>query len=89
MNNQGQLSVVAFMIAVAIIVLALAFIPSINLLSTNAQNETSEIGGMNCTATTDDFVKAACYTADITQFWFIGGLIALAGVIVSAKIIFG
>ena len=89
MSNKAQLSVVAFMVAIAIIILALAFMPSINLLSTNAQNETSEIGGMNCTATTDDFVKAACYTADITQFWFIGGLVALAGILISAKIIFG
>lgn len=88
MSKHAQLSVVAFMIAIVIILLALAFIPSVNLFSTNAQNTTSVFGGMNCTATTDDFLKAACYTTDITQFWFIGGIVALAGVIIASKIIF-
>ena len=97
MNNKAQLSVVAFMVAIVIILLALAFAPSVNLFTTTVMNEDlegfgGEMGnnghnGLNCGGE-DDFIEAACYVVDITQFWFIGGLIALAGVIISAKIIF-
>lgn len=86
---KGQVSALAFMIAVVIILLALALAYPVHEITTLAMNETSEIGGMNCTSTTDNFVKAGCYVADINQAYFIGGLLALAGIVISAKIIFG
>ena len=88
MNNKAQTSIVAFMIAIVIIFIGLAFIPATNEITTKAMNTTSEVGGMDCANTADDFVKAACYVVDINQLLFIGGLIALAGVLIAAKIIF-
>jgi hypothetical protein len=86
---KGQAVVLAFMIAVVIILLALAFAFPVHEITSLAQNETSEIGGMNCSATTDNFVKAGCWVTDISQAYFIGGLLALAGVVIGAKLLFG
>ena len=88
LNNKAQGMSVAFMLAVVIIIFAVAVAPTINLFSTNAMNETSEFGGMNCTDTTDDFLKAGCRVADLTQLYFIGGLIAIAGIVIAARVIF-
>ena len=87
MNNKAQASVLVFMIAVVVIILALALAYPVNQMTTNAMNETSEIGGMNCTSTTDDFVKAGCWVVDLGQGYFIGGLLALAGLIIGARLI--
>ena len=89
LNKKGQMAALVFMLSIVLIILGLALAFPLNEITTSAMNETSEIGGMNCTGTTDDFVKAGCYTVDLTQVLFIGGLIALAGIIISAKIIFG
>lgn len=89
MNKKGQASILAFMLAVVVIILALAFAYPVNQMTTNAMNDTSEIGGMNCTSTTDDFVKASCWVADIGQGYFIGGLIALTGVIIVGRVLLG
>ena len=89
LNKKGQVSVYLFMIAVVIIIMALAFAYPVNQITTSAMNETSEVGGMNCTATTDNFVKASCWVADVGQAYFIGGLLALAGVAIAARVIWG
>jgi len=87
MNNKAQASVLAFMIAIVVIILAISLAFPLNQMTTNAMNETSEIGGMNCTATTDDFVKAGCWVVDLGQGYFIGGLLAIAGLIIGARLI--
>jgi len=92
MNNKGQAALYVFMLAIVVIILGLTFAYPINQITTDAMNETNsigEVGGMNCTGTTDNFVKAACWTIDIGQAYFIGGLLALAGVIIAARIIWG
>jgi hypothetical protein len=89
MNNKAQIALVGFMLAAVILFLALAFMPSLNQVTTSAMNTTSEIGGMDCSNTADDFIKAGCYAVDLNQILFIGGFIALAGIIIGAKIIFG
>lgn len=94
MNKTAQVSMVAFMIAIVIIVLGLNFAFPLNQVTTDAMNETSsslgEVGGMNCTGTTaSDYVTAACWITDISQSFFIGGIIALAGVVIAARLIWG
>ena len=89
LNSKAQVSAFSFMLAIVIVIIGLALMTPVNQVTTTAMNETGEFGGMNCTATTDDFVKAACWTADMGQVYFIGGIIALAGVIITARIIFG
>ena len=90
-NMKGQVSAMVFMVAVVIIILALAWTPVINEITTGAMNETYPIGGdgMNCSATTDNFVKAGCWVADINQAYFIGGILAIAGMVIGAKLIWG
>ena len=90
-NKRGQAAgyAVAFMLAVCLVLMAVYFATPINQLTTAAMNETSEIGGMACdNVTTSDFVKAACITTDIGQSYFIGGLLAIAGIIIAMRIIF-
>jgi hypothetical protein len=87
MNNKGQTIALAFMLGIVVLILALAFAKPVNEITTLAMNETSEIGGMNCTGTIDNFVKAGCITADLGQAYIIGGLIALAGIIIGARLI--
>lgn len=91
MNSRGQVAAMAFMIAIVIIILALAWTPAINEITSNVMNETYPIGGdgMNCSATTDNFVKAGCWVADINQAYFIGGLLAIAGIVIAARLIWG
>ena len=60
-NKKGQVFAVAFMLAVVVILLGLAWAFPVNETATNAMTS------MNCTSTTDDFVKAACWTLDIGQ----------------------
>ena len=81
-NKKGQSAVLVFMIAVVVIILGLAFAFPVNEATTNAQTS------MNCSTTTDDFVKAGCWVQDIGQGYFIGGILAFAGVIIAARILF-
>lgn len=80
---------VAFMIAVCLIILGISWAFPVNQMTSMARNQSSEIGGMACSnATTDDFTKAGCMVADIGQTYFIGGIIAIAGLVIVARIIF-
>jgi uncharacterized protein (UPF0333 family) len=87
LNKKGQVMALTFMVAVVVIILAIAFAPTLNEINTMARNETSSIGGMDCDSTTSDFTKAACWVLDLNQAYFIGGLIALAGSIIVLKAI--
>ena len=91
---KGQASAVAFMVAIVILLMALAFAPVVNEITTKSMNESSaelgEVGGMNCTSTyISNSQKAVCWTMDITQSYFIIGLIALGGVVIAARILWG
>ena len=86
-HKKGQAGnyAVAFMLAVCLILLGLALAPSVNQITTQSMNSTN----MDCdNSSISDFTKAGCITADIGQAYFIGGLIALAGLIIAARIIF-
>lgn len=91
MNNKAQVSSVAFMLAIVILILALAFVPAMNETTTDVMNETNtigEVGGLNCTSSTiSDFTKATCWVVDINQAYIIGGLIAIAGVVIASRIL--
>ncbi len=85
-GNKGQAVALAFMLAIVVIILALAFAKPLNELTTLAMSENSSIGGMNCTDTTDNFVKASCWTADLGQAYIIGGILAIAGMLIAYKL---
>jgi ABC-type lipoprotein release transport system permease subunit len=91
-NKKAQASVVVFMLAITIVILALAWAKPLNEQTTLTMNETNqygEVGGMNCTGATDNYIKAACWITDINQGYFIGALIAIAGLVIGVKILFG
>ena len=82
MNNKGQVIIYTFMLMVVIIILALA------LAFPTSESTKSSYDAMNCSNTTDDHVKAACYSTDLTAPIFIGVLIAIVGIAFFAKIVF-
>lgn len=89
MNKKGSVLFYGFMLGIVVFVLALALAPAVRDFTTGAMNETGEFGGLNCSNTDDNFIKATCIVTDISLFYFIGSLILIAGIIVSAKFFFG
>lgn len=90
MNSRGQVIFFGLMLAIVIIILALGLAgPTKETIDNVRGNTTGDIVGMNCTdSSISNFQNAACITTDLTIFYFIGGLIFLAGIILSAKILF-
>ena len=92
MNSKGQIAVYGFMLALVAIILALALAFPMKQTTDAIRNETYNEGvsdGLNCSsATVTDYVKSACYITDITPVIFVGILIAIAGIIIAARIVF-
>lgn len=90
MNNKGSVLFYAFMLGITILVLALALAPAVGQFITTAMNGTTgDTLGLNCTNTTDHFVKAACIVTDLNLFYFIGALIFISGTVITARYYFG
>ena len=90
-NKNGQVMVYGLMLGVAIIILALSLAGPVKQSVSNARNTTSEFGGsgLDCNnASISDFDKAACLSSDISLPYFIGILIVIGGIVITAKIIF-
>lgn len=88
----GNISLV-FMMAVVVIILGLAFAPSVNqvtkLSMANSSEGIGESGGMDCNNNSiSDFAKAGCIVTDLNQGYFIGSLFAIAGLIIAARVMF-
>lgn len=83
MNNKGQVIMFGFMLAVVIIVFALGVSHMIRQSSDEAMTN------MNCTTTNDKYIQAGCLVSDINPFYFIGILLAIAGMVIGARILFG
>lgn len=99
MNNNGSVMIYSMMIGLVILVLALALAPSVQQATQSARNGTQDIwngtdytssSGLNCSSSTISiFDKSACIATDLNLFYFIGGLIFIAGAFVGTKVIFG
>jgi hypothetical protein len=86
LNKRGQVIFYTFMLGLTILILALALAPSIKQQTDTARNPDN----LNCTnPEISNFDKATCYVADLTLFHFVGGLIFIAGVIITARIVIG
>jgi len=82
-DKKGQMIFVSLMVAITIIVLALAWAFPVRQAVDNARSD------MNCSdGTISNFDKAGCLVSDLTIFYFIGGLIAMVGIVVGARIAF-
>lgn len=84
MNKKGQVIFFLFMLAVAIIVLALGLAQPTKSLTDETQSN------MNCTnPALDNYQRGACYMTDMTPAYFIIGIISIAFIVIGAKIIIG
>ncbi len=91
MNKKAQTIFFAFMLGLVILLLILVFAGIVKERSDVARNTTIENGepGLDCTnSSISDYNKAACYTTDLTTFYFIGGVLFLVGAIFSARFLF-
>ena len=85
-NKQGSVVVYGLMVGLVILILGLALAPAVSEFTTGAMNETT---GLNCSSELiSNFDKAACVANDLTLLYFIGGVILIAGAIITAKIVF-
>jgi hypothetical protein len=91
MNNKGSVVIYTMMIGILIIILALALAPAVQETISNGMNASSENSiGLDCNnESISNFNKAACVGSDLTLFYFIGTLIFIGGLIITAKVTFG
>ena len=91
MNIKGQVVFYGMMLAIVVIVLALALAPVVGDFTDSARNKTTNLGGagLDCSnSSISDYDRGACIITDLTLPYFIGCLVIVAGVIITAKIIF-
>jgi len=87
MNKKGSVLLYTMMIGFLIIILALALAPATSSLITESMSAST---GLNCTnPVISNYDKATCVVVDLNLFYFIGALIFIGGVIVTARIMFG
>lgn len=90
MNKRGSVLFYSFMLGITVFVLALALAPSVSQFTNSAMNETvGDTLGLDCENTEDNFIKVTCLVVDLSLLYFIGSLILIAGVIVTAKVVIG
>ena len=90
MNNKGQVIFFTFMIAIVIIVLALAFALPVKQLMDNTMSGTTDTSqGLDCTnQSISKYQSAQCLITDATTPFFIGAILAIAGLVIAAKVAF-
>ena len=86
MNKKGQVFFYTLMLGIVILVLALALATPVKE-TVNTSRTTSDLNCSN--SSISDFDKGACVVADLTLFYFIGGLIFIGGAVITAKLIWG
>lgn len=97
MNSKGQVMFLTLMIAIVVIILAMSLAKPVSDFTITARNNTDgEQIGLGCNnatlmanETTGTFDKGTCIIVDLFLPYFVGFLIAMAGAIVGAKLLFG
>ena len=98
MNNKGQIFFYTLMLGILVLVLALALAGPVKEVVDSTRNQSTSVlytnqsesnPGLDCTnSSISNFDKGACLVSDLSLFQFIGGLIFIAGAIITAKLIF-
>jgi hypothetical protein len=84
MNKGGQVIFYTLMLAVVIVILALAIAP---VLKSHNEQVMSE-DNLNCSSSLiSDYQKAQCKLVDWSFPYFFFGLLAIAGIVLGAKIL--
>lgn len=91
MRKRASVVIYTLMLGMTIIILALALGPPVQEFISTAMNESSEdFQGLDCNnESISSFDKAACIATDLTLFYFIGALVFIGGLIITAKVTFG
>lgn len=83
MNNNGSILFYGLMLGLTIMILALALAPAVQDFTDDARSD------MDCSnSSISTFYKTACLATDLNLFYFVGGLLLIGGIIVTAKIVF-
>lgn len=86
MNNKGQVAFLTMMIGIVIIILSLAFAPGLK----TQIDTTRGVSGLDCTnSSISTFDKATCIVTDLNLFYFVGGLIFVAGAVIMGRRLLG
>jgi len=98
MNSKSQVFFYSLMLGILILVLALALAAPVKETIDSVRNKSSSIlmtdqttsqPGLDCSnSSISSFQKGSCIIVDLSLFHFIGGLIFLAGAIITAKLVF-
>ena len=91
LGNKGQIFFYTFMMAIVVLVLAVALAYPLSQTVSDARgNSTEQSVGLDCANTTiSNFQKGQCIITDLATPYFIIGLIAIAGMVIGAKTLFG
>jgi hypothetical protein len=85
---KAQARIVGLMIGIVIIILGLALAFPVKQAVDNARNESSgDTIGLNCSTSEDVYIRAMCRASDLSIFLFVGGLLFIAGIVITAKIL--
>ncbi len=91
MNKSGSVVIFALMLGMVIIILALALAPVLQDSVNEAMNQSNgDKHGLDCgNESISSFDKAGCIAVDLSFFYYIGALIFISGLIITAKVTFG
>ena len=91
LNGRGQVFFYTFMLAIVVIVLAVAFAFPIKQTADEAMNaSTVNSVGLDCSnSSITNAQKGQCILVDLTTPYFVIGLIAIAGIILGARVMSG
>jgi len=89
-STKGSVIIYSMMLSLVIIILALSLAPAGKQIIGDAMNvSVGDSIGMDCgNESISNFDKAACVVTDFSLFYFFGGLIGIAGLIITGRIIF-
>ena len=92
MNNKGQLIFFTLMLSLTVVIFVMALAFPVKQSIDNVTNYSNNASGNQTTLDCNNdsisiFNKGACRIADITNFYFIGGLLFLVGSILAAKVL--
>ena len=89
-NKKASIQIYGLMLGLTVIILALALAPAGKEIIESSMNVTTgDVIGMDCgNESISNFDRAACTVVDFSLFYFFGGLIFIAGVVITGRIIF-
>jgi len=90
MNSKGSVMIYSIMLALVVIILTMALAPVGKSFIDSAMNKTvGDTVGLDCSnSSISNFDKATCVVTDFSLFYFFGGLIFIAGLVITGRIIF-